>query len=130
MEEPLDAVVHEFKYGGREDLARPLARLLSERIETPRADLVVPVPLHRTRLRERGYNQAGLLARAAAPVWRAPPVEGLLVRSRPTRAQARLPEDEREDNVKGAFSVREPTWVAELGGAGAERVVPVVLALA
>ena len=152
MEEPLDAVVHAFKYGGRDDLARPLGRLLSERIETPRADLVVPVPLHRTRRRERGYNQAGLLARVAAPERCAPSVEGLLVRNRATRAQARLAEEDREANVTGAFSVREPTWVAgriiillddvattgstllaaasELEAAGADRVIPVVVALA
>lgn len=152
MEAPLDAVVHAFKYGGREDLARPLGRFLSARVEVPRLDLVVPIPLHRTRLRERGYNQAQLLARTAAAAWRAPPADGLLVRRRATRAQARLSEGERAANVQGAFSVREPTWVSgrklalvddvattgstlvaaisELEAAGADRVIPVVLALA
>jgi len=113
MESPLDAVIHAFKYGGRNDLAGPLGRLMARQVEVPHRGLVVPVPLHRARRRERGYNQAELLARAACREWGIPWLEGLLCRSRVTRPQARLPEERRQENVRGAFEVPEPKWVRD-----------------
>jgi len=152
MEPPLDRLVHALKYGGRDDLARPLGGLLARRVALPGEAVVASVPLHRTRLRERGYNQAALLARWAAVAWGAQWEPRVLERSRATRAQARLTQDRRARNVSGAFRVPAPEAVRgrtlvlvddvgttgstlveaarALAGAGAERVVPVVLALA
>ncbi len=153
MEPPLDALVHGLKYHGRRDLARPLGRILADRVDPGLAGAcLTAVPLHRTRLRARGYNQAGLLAGAAAPRWGCPPVPDALRRPRATRAQARLPESSRAGNVAGAFECREGAWIAgrswvlvddvattgstllaaarALEAAGAARVVPVALALA
>ena len=70
------------------------------------------VPLHRARRRERGYNQADLLARQLAGEWGIPHLPDLLCRQRSTRVQARLEEDDRRANLAGAFRVEHPTWVS------------------
>jgi ComF family protein len=75
-----------------------------------RPDLVVPVPLHPVRRRERGYDQAARLAHAfAARAGR--PAVAALVRTRATRQQARLGAKERAANVAGAFRVTRPAVV-------------------
>lgn len=152
MEEPLDAIIHSYKYESRDDLARALARLLVARIPTLEADGVTSVPLHRTRRRERGYNQAALLGREAAIRWGIPWVPDLLERARATRPQARLREIDRAANVASAFRVTHPGWAAGrawvliddvvttgstvhaaaqgLLEAGARAVIPVALAVA
>jgi ComF family protein len=107
-EGPLEQVVHRFKYQGWRRLAEPLALLISERlaIEGLAAPWAVAVPLHRARLRQRGFNQAELLA---AEVRRrldleAPP--GELVRTRYTPPQVGHDRRWRVDNVQGAFEWR------------------------
>ena len=72
------------------------------------ADLLAPVPLHPKRLRHRGFNQALLLAQAFS---QAPVAREALGRTRPTRPQVGLKPKERRDNVKGAFSVTDPSLV-------------------
>lgn len=76
------------------------------------ADLLVPVPLSRERLRERGFNQALLLARALAP---GKARTRTLLRTRDTPAQHSLPRDRRLRNLRGAFAV-EPALAPELAG--------------
>jgi ComF family protein len=106
----LATAVRRFKYGGErggtQELAHPLAALLAPAL--PRdVDLVVPVPLHRSRLRRRGFSQAGLLAveaRRAAGL-AAPVDHGALERRRATAEQAGLTRAAREQNVAGAFAV-------------------------
>jgi ComF family protein len=96
-------VLHAFKYEGRLSLARPLARLMAAHGAEllARADLVVPVPLHPRRERQRGFNQAWELARRLGlPACRA------LRRTRPTVAQVGLSAAGRRHNVAGAFAVR------------------------
>jgi ComF family protein len=66
-------------------------------------DAIVPVPLHPTRQRQRGYNQAALLARELAAHLHRPVVEGNLVRTRATAPQVDLDAQERRANVQGAF---------------------------
>jgi ComF family protein len=105
--------VHAFKFGRRRALAGPLGDLLAGvPLAAPGPDLVIPVPLHPARERERGFNQAALLAtrlgRAAGV-----PVDGsVLRRVRPTAAQADLPARDRQHNVRGAFAVRRPERVS------------------
>jgi ComF family protein len=121
------AAIHALKYGRRPVIARPLAALLAEvgaRLVTgtcngaaadgPRdlLDGVVPVPLHRSRAAERGFNQAELLAAPCARAWRLPLHTGVLVRVRPTRAQTDLDAAARRANVAGAFAVARPRGVA------------------
>jgi len=108
--EPLRAVVHGFKFGAAEDLAAPLADASWSGpafADKPRPDLLVPVPLHPVRRRERGYDQALVLAAAFAERAGAP-VVAALVRARATRQQARLPAAARRANVAGAFALRAP----------------------
>lgn len=77
---------------------------LLEKADLPRADLIVPVPLHPNRLRERGYNQSALLAYLVAQVLALPVEEGLLKRVVDTPHQTRLSLSQRRVNVAGAFS--------------------------
>jgi competence protein ComFC len=102
-------IIHALKYKGLQDLARPLGRslgqLLADLDYTQEIDLLVPVPLHRHRLRERGYNQSLLLARAASEVCGVPVEEGALIRHRSTPPQARLRRRQRQENLTGAFRV-------------------------
>jgi len=69
--------------------------------------LIVPVPLHRSRLRQRGYNQALELARPLAARLGVPLAHDVLVRSRDTSAQTELDRAARRRNVRGAFHLRE-----------------------
>jgi ComF family protein len=103
------------KYENRPDLARPLADLLWRALE-PRADgmqdaIVVPVPLHPSRLVERGFNQAALVASRVARRLGARFVPRALARTRETSQQATLDRGARAANVAGAFLVRDRRWV-------------------
>lgn len=107
-------IVQALKYGERPDLARALAGELARALPpASRPDLVLPVPLHPARRRERGYNQAELLAQALSGALGVACIEGVLERVRATRPQARLGPRSRRDNVAGAFRVRRPEWLKE-----------------
>jgi ComF family protein len=102
--------VHQFKYRNLRALAAPLAEMLWEYlIASPlEIDVLVPVPLHRRRLRERGYNQAGLLARELAKLINKPVANDVLVRRRHTPPQARTSTlEERTHNIADAFTCRD-----------------------
>ncbi len=96
----LRAVIHALKYEGRRSLARPLAALMRERgaAMLDGAACAVPVPLHRSRRRARGFNQAADLARRLGV-----PVVHALRRLRPTATQTDLPAARRHRNVRSAF---------------------------
>jgi len=96
----LRSVVHALKYDGRRSLAGPLAALMRDRGRDllEGVDAAVAVPLHPSRRRERGFNQAGDLARRLGV-----PVCPALRRIRATSAQSGLPACRRHGNVRGAF---------------------------
>jgi ComF family protein len=102
---PLAHAIRRFKYGARPDLARPLGEMLATGAAPLAAHIstVVPVPLHPSRLRARGFNQATLLARPVARALGVPLRAQGLRRTRATRAQAGLDAHDRADNVRGAF---------------------------
>lgn len=108
---PVRDLIHRFKYDKRVHLARPLGLLTAARL-TPfarsAADLVVPVPLHAKRLRQRGFNQAILLGNVLAKSWDIPLCRDNLKRIRWTEPQVNLSAAERAGNVRGAFAVRDP----------------------
>jgi ComF family protein len=99
---PCDLLVQALKYRARLPLAGFFARALATRIERS-ADLVVPMPLHHSRLAERGFNQAAEIARELAPRTGREPSVSCLRRIRHTTPQTQLPFDERAANVREAF---------------------------
>lgn len=109
LEDPLQAIIHQFKYGSHASLARPLARLLHalwvQSCQDRDADMIVPVPLHKARRKERGFNQAWLLARHLSRWTRIPLKDKVLVRYRATAVQAGLSRGQRRRNIQGAFRV-------------------------
>lgn len=104
-EVPLERAIHRFKYRGRAALARPFALLLAERlaVEGLPARAIGWVPLHPRRLRERGYDQARLLAVEVARLTGLPLLRGSLRRVRETPPQVGLDRLDRQKNVAGAF---------------------------
>jgi ComF family protein len=105
FEGPLREAIHHLKYRRRTTLVKPLGNLMATywRQHPMPADVVVPVPLHATRLRERGYNQAALLARELARQTELAMDEQTLARKRATAPQVELNAKQRRENVHDAF---------------------------
>jgi ComF family protein len=100
--------VHRFKYHGGIHLDRALGYLLASAVGTSeKFDLIVPVPLHPSRLRERTYNQSLLLAAVVGRKLRVPVAPRLLRRIRPTQPQQGLEAAVRKRNLRGAFSLEK-----------------------
>ena len=116
--------IHALKYGRMRRAARPLGQLLAHAIaplasEAPAELLVIPVPLHRSRHADRGFNQARAMATQALhflaqshPAWRLTLASSTLLRQRATETQAGLTPRQRRINVRGAFRVSAPAAVA------------------
>ena len=101
--------IYELKYHSLKALATPLAGFLAEylMLKTIPGEVLVPVPLHPRRIRERGYNQAGLLARGLGELTELPVIAGCLYRAKDSSPQARTTiVTERHHNVAEAFSCR------------------------
>jgi ComF family protein len=117
----LRELIHLLKYGGVRPAANVLGRMLAEAIATLEPELpadsvaVIPVPLHRTKLRQRGFNQAELIARAAMKIRpradRLHLCTGVLERKRDTASQIGLTSHQRRENLRGAFGVAQPELV-------------------
>ncbi len=112
-------IIHCYKYKGKTRLAAPLGTILWRAFvrywEGRPVDLVLPVPLHRRRLRRRGFNQSDLLLREwqthSHPSAVPPMGAGVLARTRTAAPQAGLGRRERESNIRGVFTVRRPEQV-------------------
>lgn len=106
----IETLVHSAKYSGMQGLARHLgasAGLAVRSLLVGRGfDGLVPVPLHRVRERERGYNQARRIAEGLSEASGVPVLDGLIARARETRTQTELPAERRRENVSGAFAER------------------------
>jgi ComF family protein len=99
----LREIIHHLKYADRVSLANPLGDIMKDCLEREAftGDLVIPVPLHRSRERRRGFNQAELLAKRL----RRPMSTRLLRRRKNTASQTGLTRNERKRNLSGAFEV-------------------------
>ncbi len=119
----MKAAIHALKYDQLHPAARELGHMLAQAIaqlaaEAPVEMLVVPVPLHRSKHAQRGFNQARSLAvhalallRKTHPEWRLTLASRTLMRLRATDSQAGLTPRQRRLNVRAAFSVSDPTAV-------------------
>jgi ComF family protein len=110
---PLSDLICRFKYNQKTSLRRLFSGLMINFIETHRLDirqfdLIVPVPLFHSRLRERGYNQSRLLAEPVGQKYKIPLSDNTLARVRETGHQALLSEKERWTNIRGAFRIKRP----------------------
>jgi ComF family protein len=115
--------IHALKYDRIRPAARRLGAMLASAMTQLFADapgelLVVPVPLHRSRRQQRGFNQARVLAgfaikilRKSHPAWRLTLAPATLMRLRPTESQAGLTPRQRRQNVRGVFKVSNPSAV-------------------
>jgi ComF family protein len=103
---PVDRLIQNLKYHRQLSLARVLGNLLAKHLDanmTIRPDILVPVPLHPARLRERGYNQSLELARIVARRFDLPLTTHAVKRVRATPPQTTLTSSERRRNVRNAF---------------------------
>jgi len=117
---PVDKLIQDLKYHGRLDLSRLLGDYLARHLmglagQPP--DVIVPVPLHPSRLRSRGYNQSLELARFVSAALELPIDASNVRRIRATVPQTELPREQRKRNVRGAF---------DAGAAFAGRAVAIV----
>lgn len=107
----VQTLIHLFKYEGNRSLGARLGaaafRALEGDLDPQRYDVIVPVPLHRARRRDRGYNQAEILARKLGQLTGLPVDAGRVLRHRSTRSQTGLTIRERQANVAGCFKVRQ-----------------------
>ena len=121
--------IHALKYQGLMPVAQRLGEMLAVAIghlaaDAPSEMLVIPVPLHRSKFAQRGFNQARLLAgyaiaalRGTHPGWRLSLASSTVVRQRATESQAGLTPRQRRQNLRGAFIVPDrqavaPPWAA------------------
>ncbi len=107
--ESVAASIFRFKYKGRQEYAdfyaEQLFRYLGRDLLSMKPDGIVPVPLHKSRLRERGYNQAALLGKALAERLELNFLDDVVVRSKKTVPQKQLNRIERQNNLKKAFKL-------------------------
>ena len=102
--------LYRFKYAGRQEYARfyaeEIVKNLGGVIRTWKPDALVPVPIHRTRRRERGYNQAEILAKEIGKRMGIPVISDLIRRVRKTLPQKLLDDAGRQNNLKRAFKIK------------------------
>ena len=115
--EPIRTMILRLKHGHNLLIARALAPYLAavylHLIKQPdQTHLIVPVPLYKSRYRERGYNQSAVLAHEVASYLDLPVVEDALSRVKKTRMQKQMTAAERAANVQGAFAVARPDKIA------------------
>jgi ComF family protein len=104
-------ILHELKYKGQQRVGIEMGRLFGlELKETPfaRADLILPVPLHSSKYRKRGYNQSELFARGISQILGIPVTSGLVIRTMETTTQTKKTRYERWVNVKDTFQIQDP----------------------
>ena len=111
----LRTILHDLKFNGLKPLGKMLgaglAAMITSQAQRPKFDLIVPVPLHRTRELLRGYNQAEVIADEISRILDVPIRPDLLFMTRRTRQQARLSAARREANIKGAYAVYDQASV-------------------
>jgi ComF family protein len=104
-------LIHELKYNGRQDIGRELGRLLAIEMDgSPyaSADMILPIPLHRKKIKQRGYNQCESIADGLSAGLGIPWSPGHLVRLSVSLTQTKRSRTDRWSNVAGIFGVNDP----------------------
>ncbi len=111
----LQHAIHLFKFEKKQAFARHLIHLINAHIPIDCCivdyDFILPVPIHKKRLRERGFNQATLLAKGVAQTKGVPVLTDTLVRHKHTVAQSSLGMEARQHNIIGAFEIPNPAVI-------------------
>lgn len=109
--EPLQNILHKLKYSGKSRLGfllgERMARSIVDREYFSNIDLIVPIPLHHVRRRERGYNQSFYIAQGISSVINVPVAEKTVKRRKNTKSQTALTREERAKNISNIFLVSE-----------------------
>jgi len=110
--EPMASLIHLFKYKNCDYLAGFLSSLIVKHLRKigfnpNRYQLITPVPLHKDKLKIRGYNQAGLLSKLLSNYFKIPFRDDIIGNTNIRPSQTKLPKEKREKNVEGVFMVRE-----------------------
>ncbi|MGQ9456504.1 MAG: ComF family protein [Armatimonadota bacterium] len=115
----LKEAIHVLKYRKHVALANPLGKIMADQLpkllpanQTNQIDVIIPVPIHRSKLLDRGFNQAEELARRVSQLTRVPIETKTLVKIKITPDQVGLPREQRAENLLGAFAVTDITKVA------------------
>jgi len=115
FEGPIQQIIHLLKYQNYQILARRMGEFMAEKISalpiSVQDIVLIPVPLHKTRVRERGYNQSHLLCEYIASRLSIRFTDGILIRNRYTQSQTKLDAANRQKNVQEAFQVVAPDHV-------------------
>ena len=108
----LQSVIHQIKYNGKKELGVAMGRLFAHDLDGSNflrtVDLIVPVPLHPKKQKQRGYNQSEMIARGLSVVSGIPVSTGNLVRTIYNPTQTKRTKTQRWENVKGIFTVIDP----------------------
>jgi len=102
--------IHCFKYDFVKDLSKPLSLLMVKKLEKKniKNPILIPIPLHKKRLRWRGFNQAELLAQEIGNKLNIPVINDVLIRTKHTLPQMKIKSSEqRKENIKQAFALSE-----------------------
>ena len=108
FDDRLQDLMHAFKYDRREAIGKQLAEAAAGKLPdhmAARYDLLAPIPLHKARRRERGFNQAAVLAAVLGRLWQRPVATGIITRHRRTKSQTNLTAIQRRRNVADSFTV-------------------------
>ncbi|MCH8127151.1 ComF family protein [candidate division KSB1 bacterium] len=113
--EGIQKIIHEMKYNGKTRIAREIIRFLKKDISNHfhEIEIIIPIPLHTKRQKERGYNQSELLAREIAIILEKPFFTNVVKRVTNTKSQTQLDAHERLENMAGAFSVSDNQKIQE-----------------
>lgn len=106
--QPLDKLISDMKYHHNLAILQTLSVQLAEHIKQyqPEIDLLIPIPLHLSRLRQRGFNQATEIAKILSKRLNIPMDSATLIRTKKTQAQTQLPYKQRKKNMQGAFDTQ------------------------
>lgn len=102
------ALLHDLKYRGNWKAGLYLGRLLGQEIKHTvfsDCDLIIPVPLHRLRLKQRGFNQSEIIARGASEITGIPVISHLIGRTKRSKSQTAMSRQERFENMASAFTL-------------------------